>query len=204
MKLDEALSQLSEIHAQVLRSEVFQGYRPAPMVATALLAVVAGTLQTTLLPAGNAAEYARYWVAVSAVGAAIVATDLFAVTAMQGARRFRQRTLPVLLQIAPATVAGAVVTAVLLRLGGSLPSLLPGLWSLIYGLGVAASLPYLPRAVGWVAGHYVATGCVLLALAPGYGVPSPWAMAVPFAIGQLGAALALRRARDGLLEARDG
>ena len=35
MQLDKALSQISEIHAQVLKTEVFRGYRAATMLVTA-------------------------------------------------------------------------------------------------------------------------------------------------------------------------
>ena len=39
MELREALSQISEIHAQMLKSEVFRGYRAATMLVTAAFLV---------------------------------------------------------------------------------------------------------------------------------------------------------------------
>ena len=38
MQLEKALSQISEIHAQVLKTEVFRGYRAATMLVTAAVA----------------------------------------------------------------------------------------------------------------------------------------------------------------------
>jgi hypothetical protein len=43
----------------------------------------------------------------------------------------------------------------------------------------------LPRAVAWAGAWYVAAGVVVLALSSQTQALSPWAMGVPFVVGQL-------------------
>ena len=53
------------------------------------------------------------------------------------------------------------------------------------GLGIFASVRSLPRAVAWAGAWYVAAGVVVLALSSQTQALSPWAMGLPFVIGQL-------------------
>ena len=43
----------------------------------------------------------------------------------------------------------------------SLIPLLPGLWSVVFGLAIFSARPYLPLASGWVALWYLGVGAVL-------------------------------------------
>lgn len=90
-----------------------------------------------------------------------------------------------------AAFAGALVTVAVLRAAPATVPLLPGLWAVFYGLGVFASRPYLPRAIGWVALFYLGAGAVLLGLAGEGRSLSPWAMGLVFGPGQLALALVL-------------
>ena len=71
--------------------------------------------------------------------------------------------------------------------------MLPGLWQVIYSLGIFASCRLLPRATFWVAVFYLGTGLAVLALAHEASALSPWAMGLPFGVGQLLAAAVLYR-----------
>ncbi len=69
--------------------------------------------------------------------------------------------------------------------------MLPGLWSVLFSLGVFASYRLLPRATFWVAVWYLAAGAACLAWAQADAALSPWAMGVPFGVGQSVAAAIL-------------
>ena len=69
--------------------------------------------------------------------------------------------------------------------------MLPGLWQIMYALGIFASCRLLPRPTFWVAVFYLATGLAVLALANGESALSPWSMGLPFGVGQVLAALVL-------------
>ena len=68
---------------------------------------------------------------------------------------------------------------------------LPGLWAILFSLGLFSSRAYLPRATGWVALFYLAAGCGLLTLAPGGGSMVGWGTGATFCVGQLAIALVL-------------
>ncbi|MBL8753504.1 MAG: hypothetical protein JNK15_09400, partial [Planctomycetes bacterium] len=93
------------------------------------------------------------------------------------------------MQFVPCLVVGAIVTwYVTARMYDRL-WLLPGLWQLLFGLGNLAAHRLLPTPALAIGGLYVASGtCCLwfeqLAL-------HPWAMGLPFAVGQLALAAIL-------------
>lgn len=196
MQLDRALAQLSEIHAQVLRSEVFRGYRARPCLLTGALALVAAILQ----PATARTDFelfAGYWTLAAALCAGIGAADLWLTARARG--ESWQRIRAVIAQLAPVCTVGLVMPWILLDAGDRAQALLPGIWTTLFGIGLFASLPYLPRTLGWVALFYLGTG-ILLLLAATPGALSPWLLGVPFAVGQLAAAYVLWTS----LERRDG
>jgi hypothetical protein len=69
--------------------------------------------------------------------------------------------------------------------------MLPGLWQVIFSMGVFASCRFLPRQIFAVGVWYLAAGLTCLALGSARAF-SPWAMGVPFGIGQLLVATMLR------------
>ena len=68
-----------------------------------------------------------------------------------------------------------------------------GLWATLFGLGVFAARPYLPRATGWVGLFYLGCGALLLAAAPGDLTRAGWAVGGVFAVGQVATAWVLHR-----------
>jgi hypothetical protein len=182
VELQRALSQISEIHAQVLRSEVFRGYRSWTMAMTACLAGLGAAVQAAWLPPRDVGTFVAWWIGVAALCALVCGVDLFQRFRAEASERGRLG--PVLAQFVPALVAGAAVTAVLLVNEPAAAGRLPGWWALLFGLGVCSSRPYLPRAVAWVGAYYLAAGVSLLATIPHGAVPSPWVMGVSFGAGQ--------------------
>jgi len=72
--------------------------------------------------------------------------------------------------------------------------MLPGLWQIVFSLGLFASCRSLPRAMFAAAAWYLAAGLGSLAFASGSQALSPYAMAVPFGFGQILIAVVLYRA----------
>jgi len=62
--------------------------------------------------------------------------------------------------------------------------MLPGLWQLIFSLGVFSSCRFLPRPMFGVGVWYLAAGLVCLVIENGERALSPWAMGIPFGVGQ--------------------
>jgi len=82
-------------------------------------------------------------------------------------------------------VTGALLTVVLFRFAPQNLWMLPGLWQIAYSLGLFASCRLLPRPMFAAAVWYLTTGLACVAFANGAHAFSPWAMALPYGIGQL-------------------
>ena len=191
MELDKAISQISEIHAQVLRNEVFRGFRTPPLAATSALAFAAAGVQSLWLPAADLAELLVLWASYAALCGVICGTDLLHRCSLKG-RRFRQQAMLAMLQFAPALVAGVAIAGVLM-LHPTSAALLPGLWTIVFALGIFSSLPYLPRALAWVSSYYLVIGVALLATSQQGVLPSPWTLGLTFGCGQAAIAWLLHR-----------
>jgi hypothetical protein len=96
-------------------------------------------------------------------------------------------------QFLPAAVAGALLTFVIVRFVPDVTWMLPGLWQVVFSLGVFASCRSLPRGMFAVGVWYLAAGLAVLAFSASAPF-SPLAMAVPFGIGQFLMAFVLWRA----------
>jgi hypothetical protein len=62
--------------------------------------------------------------------------------------------------------------------------MLPGLWQVIFSLGVFSSSRFLPRATLAVGAWYLVTGLTSLALGDNRAL-SPWGMGIPYGAGQM-------------------
>jgi hypothetical protein len=192
--LRKALAEIDAIRGQVARVTLFRGYGPATVAATGLLAVLAAVAQAEYIaePGRALASYLRLWVGTAALSLALIGLE-----AILRARRDQStRSLPMLRSAVegflPAIAAGALLTLVLARGRAEDFWLLPGLWQVIFSLGVFSSCRLLPRPMLAVGLWYLVCGLLLVARGNGGHALSPWAMGVPFGVGQLMVAAVLR------------
>ena len=190
MELREALLQIAEIRRHMAKSDVFRGYRSAPVAVSGLLALAAAALQFRYIPDPTEApnEYLALWIGTAALSMAAVAIEM-ALRLQHGESRGPWELTRLAVELfLPAVIAGASVTVVLARQSPNNLALLPGLWQIMFSLGIFASARLLPRPLFGVAAFYMITGSVLLALARTGLSLDPWAMGVPFVVGQLASA----------------
>jgi hypothetical protein len=199
VELHEALRQIDAIRTQVARTEVFRGYKAATVGCTGLLAWAVAALQPLLVPdpRHELGRYLALWIGVAAASVAMVTTELTLRWLKTDSPLTREQTLRAVEQFAPCVVAGAAGTwAIAQHLPEAAPAL-PGLWAIVFSLGVFASWRQLtPLALG-VAVYYLAAGTVCIALARGEHAFSPLAMAGTFGVGQLLTAAVLYLALEG-------
>lgn len=94
-------------------------------------------------------------------------------------------------QFLPCTIAGAVLTAVVALRTPESARLLPGLWGVLFSLGIFASSRMLPRLVIWVGVYYLMCGALAVAFAQGLWAFSPFVMGITFGSGQFLSAIVL-------------
>ena len=184
MELREALTQISEIRKQLARTEIFRGYRAATVAFSGIVAFAAAMLQTSLpSPLVDIHPYLVLWLSAAALSIVVVAVEMI----VRGRRSRMQAQLSLLAveQFVPSLVAGAMLTYVLIHFAGEVLWMLPGLWIVLFSLGTYASCRLLPRPIFWIACFYLLAGMFCLIFAKGAYAFSPWAMGVPFGMGQL-------------------
>jgi hypothetical protein len=193
VELHEALTQIAEIRRQMARSQVFRGYRAAPAAFSGGLALAAAALQAVLIPdpALNLGAYLALWIGAAAVSAAATAMVMVSRSRLTDSPYRIEITWLAIEQFLPALVAGGLVTLTLVEFAPQSCGLLPGLWQIFFSLGLFASCRLLPRETFLVAVFYLSTGLACLMLAGDGTAFSPWAMGIPFGIGQFLAAAVL-------------
>jgi len=184
--LRKALGDISSMRRQMARSTEFRGYGPATLAGTAGFALLAAAIQTRLAPdpANQLARYLTIWIWTSLASAALIGVQMHTRTRRIHSGLADEMIRMAVEQFLPSALAGALVTVVLVRYVASASWMLPGLWQIIFSLGVFSSCRFLPRAMVAAGAWYLATGLVCLAFADARAL-SPWAMAIPYAAGQL-------------------
>lgn len=190
MELHEALTQISEIRQQMARAEVFRGYRSLTTAFSALIAVAACAAHAWWLP-GDWQSFVVLWGSVAIISLIVVAAEMIHRCRVSGSDLQRDMTLLAVQQFTPALVAGGLLSLALIRFKGSQLWMLPGLWAIIFSLGIFASRRLLPRGTEFIGGYYLLAGLLCLALTPAGSPPWPWTMALTFGVGQLLAAVLL-------------
>src|SRR5215468_4131980 len=195
MELREALTQITEIRLQLARTEVFRGYRAVPVAFSGMVAVLAAVIQAATIvdPMVQFGPYLALWVGAAVVSALAAGLEMLVRARNAASPLTRELTWLAVEQFCPCLLAGALVTVVLVRAAPASLWMLPGLWQIVYSLGIFASCRLLPRPTFWVAVFYLGTGLAVLAGGPGGAALSPWAMGLPFGAGQLLAAAVLYR-----------
>jgi hypothetical protein len=196
--LNQALVDIGRIREQLARGSEFHGYGPATVAMTGVLALAAASAQPWWVhdPALQVMRYLQLWAITAAFSFGFIVLE-----AIFRSRRAHGGMALTMLQSAleqflPAIVAGGLLTIVLPAAAPASSWLLPGLWQLIFSLGVFASCRLLPRAIFVVGLWYLFCGLSCLALLGEAKSFSPWAMGIPFAVGQFlvaGVLLANRR-----------
>jgi hypothetical protein len=192
MRVSDALGQIAHIHEHLAKAEVYRGFHPESVAISGLLGLAAAAVQP-LFVGDEPTEFVRYWLVVAAAcGLAGVSATVHAYLCREDAFG-RRRTRHVAGQFVPCLAAGVAVNVILPRAGGDPFALLPGLWAVLFSLGVFAARPYLPHATGWVGLFYLACGAALLAAAPATAGWAGWAVGGVFGAGQLATAWVLHR-----------
>jgi hypothetical protein len=199
--LDRALAEIKRIRYQVARDTQFRGYGPASISATGVLAILVAAGQSHWMR--NPTDFyafAAVWVATAFVSVAMVIAQMtirarrvhcgFAVEMIQSAVE----------QFLPALVVGLLLTAVVLRSAPKEAWMLPGLWQVLFSLGVFASCRFLPRLTFLVGVWYLMAGLASLVWQSESPSLLPWTMGIAFGVGQLLVAAVLHYGFEGASE----
>ena len=186
--LQQALSEIHTIRNQVARGTEFRGYGPASIAVSGLLAFLVAALQTEWMAKTAKPDLVVWlgaWAATAAVSVLLTGTETFARARRVHVGLAREMVQSAVAQFLPAVAVGFLLTVVMLRVAVQECWMLPGLWELIFSLGVFASCRFLPWQMFAVGVWYLAAGLFCLAAGSATQALSPWSMGIPFGVGQL-------------------
>jgi hypothetical protein len=185
-ELHRALAEIKHIRCQVARDTQFRGYGPASVAASGVLALLVAALESHWLR--NESDFhgfAAVWIAT-----AFLSLTMVTIQTMFRARRVHsglatEMVLAAAEQFLPAIVVGTLLTAVVMGAAPREAWMLPGLWQLLFSLGVFASCRFLPRLTFAVGVWYLISGLTTLIVQGESATLLPWTMGIPFGVGQL-------------------
>jgi hypothetical protein len=184
--LRQALAQINAIRTQVARDTEFRGYGPVSIAASGMLALLVAAVQSQIVKDGrDFFAFLFVWAVTAAIAIVLTATET-----ISRARRVHSGLANEMIQLAaeqflPALAVGVLLTAVLVWTAPQELWMLPGLWQLLFSLGVFASCRFLPRQTVAVGIWYLIAGLTCLIVQSATKTFSPWTMGIPFGVGQL-------------------
>jgi hypothetical protein len=183
--LYRALGDISSIRKQLASTTEFRGYGPATLAATGVFALVAALAQQRFVPdpVTNLSGYLTTWIAT-----AVICCALTGVTMYTRSRRIHSALSDEMIRMAveqflPSLGAGLLLTIVVASYVPQAAWMLPGMWQILFSLGIFSSCRFLPRPIIAVGISYLLTGLACIAMG-GPRALSPWAMGAPYAAGQ--------------------
>jgi hypothetical protein len=199
--LNQALAEIKQIRSQVARDTQFRGYGPASITASGALALLVAAGQAHWMrDRADFSMFAAVWFATAFASLAMVAVQ----TTVRARRVHSGLALEMIQsaveQFLPALIVGVLLTAVVMRAAPREVWMLPGLWQLLFSLGVFASCRFLPRQTFAVGVWYLVAGLATLVLQSGSRALLPWTMGIPFGIGQLLVAAIMQYGFENALE----
>ncbi len=197
--LNKALGDIDSIRRQMAHSTEFRGYGPVTLASTGILAIAAAGAQTLWLPdaANHLAAYLFIWIWTAVVSAGLIGAEMLARTRRIHSGMADEMIRMAVEQFLPAAGVGGLMTLVLVRFVPGSTWMLPGVWQVIFSLGVFSSCRFLPRPIAVAGAWYLLTGLTAIALGDSRAL-SPWVMGVPYGAGQLlVAGILLLNAKEG-------
>src|ERR1700748_24908 len=184
--LNKALGDIGSIRRQLANTTAFRGYGPATLAATGAFAILAGAIQTLWLPdpAKHISAYLCIWVATAVLSAALTGFQMYTRTRRIHSGLSNEMLRMAVEQFLPSVAAGLLLTIVLLRYVPQASWMLPGMWQIVFSLGVFSSCRFFPRPMVIAGAWYLLTGLSCLAMG-GNRALSPWTMGISYGAGQM-------------------
>jgi len=184
--LNRALGDISSIRKQMASSTEFRGYGPATLAATGVFAVVAALMQRVWVsdPVHHVSAYLSLWVGTAALSAVLTGVQMYTRSRRIHSALSDEMIRMAVEQFLPSVGAGLLLTVVIVHYVPAVVWMLPGIWQVVFSLGIFSSCRFLPRPMIAAGAWYLLTGLGFIAMA-GDAAFSPWAMGLPFGLGQL-------------------
>jgi hypothetical protein len=152
-----------------------------------LVGLAAAAIQALWLPrpVEKLEAYLGLWIGAAAINLFVVGLEIWSRARPPEMALIRRSTLFAIEQFLPSLIAGGLLTLVIVGRAKESAWMLPGLWAMLFSLGIFASCRLLPRAVVIAGAWYLSAAVFALAWGNGEAALSPWIMGITFGGGQL-------------------
>ena len=122
------------------RSEVYRGYRSLTTSVSSMLAILGAVTQPLFVasPDTELGRYLIFWIGIAAVSAIVVGSEVWWRARRTDSEVLQQMTRLAVEQLSPSLVVGALLTLCIFQTAPQVSWMLPGLWALIFSLGIFA------------------------------------------------------------------
>lgn len=196
--LHKALGDISSIRREMARSTQFRGYGPATLAATGVLACAAAAAQSIWLhdPVHHLRAYLGIWVTTAILSAALTGAQMYTRTRRMHSGLSDEMIRMAVEQFLPALAAGVLLTITIVRYVPAESWMLPGLWQVIFSVGIFSSCRFLPKPMVAAGAWYLLTGLLCITIGDSRALAAR-TMGLAFGIGQfLIAGVLLTAARE--------
>ncbi len=191
MEHDDALAKITEIHSHLARSGIYKGYRSLYVGISGIIGIGAGALESFFVPVVASKLFVFYWLIIAGINLSMCALMMGYQYIFQESKLERRKTMFVLAQFVPMLVAGIIVTVPIYTAAESAIPFLPGLWALLFGMGIFALRPYLPLITAIAGAFYFVCSFLLFGMAVKNPALLGYGLGCTFGIGQVLSAVLL-------------
>lgn len=185
--LSQAISDIDEIRTHIVAGALFRGFGPLVIAITGGLSLLT-TIAQLRWPAIFARDYERFlfvWIGIAIIAIVLVGVEMIARSKRHHGGLADAMIFKAIEQFVHVGLAGAAIGFVFWKFAPDALWILPGLWQVLVGIGIFASLRTLPKSIAFTGAWYSFIGLIVLVSASDAREISPIAMGLPFLIGQL-------------------
>lgn len=196
MRIQQALADVARIRAQLNKATEVRCFRSQAVGVSALLVVVGAIAQANWVDRAAASAMPAWdlwlliWLIVAFASSLVAGLEMVVRGVRSESRQVWETHGRLVRRVLPSLMLGCVLTAVVASqanmhsVSESLLWALPGLWAMVYAVGLLACEAVLPTHARLVAIYYFVAGGVSLVLASSLPVPPGWHMVMLFGVGQ--------------------
>lgn len=195
MNLHRALSDIAEIRAQLDRTETYKGFRSTAVGVSVLILLVGFWLQSKWVVNLNQQvdSYLWIWLGVAVASASIASVEMLIRSRVSGNPVVGKMHWALASQIAPSFLVGFVLTVLVgahayeqaaKSSADGMIWALPGIWAMLYSLGLFNCRRHLPDQATGVAIYLLFAGVMLLGFNWMTREAAGWQMLVTFGVAQ--------------------
>ena len=190
---DEAIEKISEIYHHLSKAGIYRGYKPIVVAISGIIGIIASIIQPFFINNYFSINFVLYWISIAALNLTLCTLVILYQYFFKENFHEKQKTICIMIQFIPMVIAGAIITLFFIPNDKLTLPLLPGIWAIIFSLGIFNVRPHLTNLTLIPAFYYLLCSIMLFWL-KFYNINLlSFGMGITFGFGQLISALTLYR-----------